>query len=126
MGNKDRPAKSRRRGARSRETSALHRLLVERSESSQLRNSNQVSAVLPSEGLVRLSTVLRVFPVGESSWWRGIADGKYPAPVRIGARSVAWRASDIRKLIESAPLARLRQSRTTRPSPETAPVQQVS
>jgi prophage regulatory protein len=81
---------------------------------------------LPAEGLVKLLIVLRVFPVGQSTWWRGVADGKYPAPVRIGARSVAWRASDIRKLIESAPLARLRQSRTTRPSPEAAPVQQVS
>lgn len=51
--------------------------------------------------LWRLPTVLRHVPVSRSGWWAGVRDGRYPQPVRLSARCVAWRASDIRSLIES-------------------------
>lgn len=51
--------------------------------------------------LWRLPTVLRHVPVSRSGWWAGVRDGRYPQPVRLSARCVAWRASDIRDLIES-------------------------
>lgn len=54
---------------------------------------------LPNEGLVKLRTALALFPVSRASWWRGIRDGRYPAPVRLGQRSVAWRVQDLRRLI---------------------------
>ena len=54
---------------------------------------------LPPEGLVRLRTVLSVFPVGESTWWAGIKSGRFPKPVHIGVKSRAWRVADIRALI---------------------------
>ena len=58
------------------------------------------SSVLPETGFVRLTSVLAVFPVSKSHWWDGVKAGRYPAPVRLGQRMTAWRAEDIRKLIE--------------------------
>jgi prophage regulatory protein len=58
--------------------------------------------ILPETGLVRLPAVLAVFPVSKSSWWAGVKSGKYPSAVKLGPRTTAWYAADIRKLIESA------------------------
>jgi prophage regulatory protein len=55
---------------------------------------------VPETGFLRLPTVLALIPVGKSSWWNGVKEGIYPQPVRIGKRVAAWRAEDIRALIE--------------------------
>lgn len=57
------------------------------------------SIKLPEEGFVRLPTVLQVLPMGESSWYKGIREGRYPKPVSLGGRVVAWNVKDIRQLI---------------------------
>lgn len=57
-------------------------------------------ATLPETGFVRLPAVLAVFPVSRASWWNGVKSGKYPKPVKLGERSVAWRVEDIRALID--------------------------
>lgn len=59
-------------------------------------------ALLSANGLLRLPTVLAVYPVGTSTWWAGIASGRFPAGVKLSARCTAWRAEDIRDLIERA------------------------
>ena len=51
--------------------------------------------------LWKLPTVLAHMPVSRSGWLAGVKAGRYPAPVRLSARSVAWRACDIRSLIEA-------------------------
>ena len=51
-------------------------------------------------GFLRLPDVLKVIPVKRSTWFAGVKKGKYPSPVRIGERAVAWRVEDIKKLIE--------------------------
>lgn len=53
----------------------------------------------PNDSLLRLDEVLAILPVSRSSWYAGMKSGLYPAPVRVGARRVAWRTSDIVKLI---------------------------
>jgi|UPI000372E757 predicted DNA-binding transcriptional regulator AlpA len=50
--------------------------------------------------LLKLPDVLAIVPVSETRWYEGIKAGIYPAQVRIGSRSVAWRASDIKKLVD--------------------------
>lgn len=55
---------------------------------------------LPATGFLRLPQVLQFIPVGKSSWWAGVASGRYPQPVKLAARTTAWRAEDIRRLIE--------------------------
>ena len=54
---------------------------------------------LPAHGYVRLETVLTVFPVGRSTWWKGVKEGRYPANVKLGPRVSAWRVEDIRALL---------------------------
>jgi prophage regulatory protein len=56
---------------------------------------------LPSEGYVRLPTILKVFPVGKSTFWKRVADGEFPQPVKLGSRTSAWRVADVRKMIAS-------------------------
>ncbi len=55
---------------------------------------------LPEIGFIRLPEVLKFIPVGKSTWWRGVKTGRYPQPVKLGARITAWRSEDIRALIE--------------------------
>lgn len=56
---------------------------------------------LPISGFMRLPEVLRLFPVSKSTWWAGIKEGRYPKPVKLGAKITAWRVEDIKTLIES-------------------------
>ncbi len=51
--------------------------------------------------LLKLQTVLDIIPVSRSAWYQGVADGVYPAPVKLGPRSVAWRESLILELVEN-------------------------
>ncbi|MHC1701592.1 MAG: helix-turn-helix transcriptional regulator [Humidesulfovibrio sp.] len=59
------------------------------------------AAELPSTGYLRLSAVRRFIPVAASTWWAGCKSGRFPAPVKLGPRTTAWRVEDIRALIES-------------------------
>ncbi len=49
--------------------------------------------VRPREGLPGL------LPMSESTWWLGIRTGRFPKPVRLSDRIVAWRTKEIRELI---------------------------
>ena len=54
---------------------------------------------VPEIGFVRLPEILKVFPVSKSTWWAGVKDGKYPKPVKLSPKITAWKAEDIRELI---------------------------
>lgn len=41
-----------------------------------------------------------IIPVSRSSWYKGVAEGRYPKPVKLGQRMSVWRVEDIRKLID--------------------------
>lgn len=56
---------------------------------------------LPETGFVRLSQILKVFPVSKSTWWAGVKTGKYPQPIKLGEKMTAWCAEDIHELIQS-------------------------
>lgn len=59
----------------------------------------------PLTGLVRLNRILAPegpIPVSKSTWWQGVKDGRYPQPIKLGPRTTAWRAEDIRALYERA------------------------
>jgi prophage regulatory protein len=60
------------------------------------------SESFPKEGFVRLKSIiapLGPIPVGKSTWWSGVRDGRYPQPVKLGPRITAWRVEDIRTLM---------------------------
>ena len=49
--------------------------------------------------LVRLNELLGLIPVSKTAWYEGVKTGRYPKPVKLGPRTVAWRLSEIRALI---------------------------
>jgi predicted DNA-binding transcriptional regulator AlpA len=55
---------------------------------------------LPADGLLRVKEVLTYLPIKKSTWYDGVRRGRFPQPVRLGTRTVAWRAQDIRHLID--------------------------
>lgn len=67
---------------------------------------------LPETGFLREKQILGdkkadppippIIPVCHSSWWNGIASGRYPKPVKLGPRTTVWRCEDIRALIAAA------------------------
>ena len=70
---------------------------------------------IPETGYLRLSQIIGkpatgtdhgvppIIPVSRSTWWAGVRSGRYPQPTKaLGARITAWRAEDIRALIEQA------------------------
>ena len=65
---------------------------------------------IPETGLLRLSQIVGnpnasppippIVPVSKSTWWNGVKTGRYPQPVKyLGSRITAWRAEDIRALV---------------------------
>jgi predicted DNA-binding transcriptional regulator AlpA len=65
------------------------------------RKPLEIPAVLHPLMLLRLEQVLALVQIPKSTWYEGMTLGRYPLPVRTSARSVAWRAADIQKLLES-------------------------
>jgi len=56
---------------------------------------------LPEQGFVRLATILKMIPVGRSTWWAGVKSGRFPKGVKLGKNTTAWKAEDIRQLMET-------------------------
>ena len=54
---------------------------------------------IPAAGFLRLPQVLRLVPVGRSSWWRGVKAGRYPRGIKIAPRTTAWKTADILALL---------------------------
>jgi len=55
---------------------------------------------LTEDILLRLPEVLQVVRIPKSSWWRGIKEGRFPKPIKLGPRTSAWRSSSIKSLID--------------------------
>ncbi len=65
---------------------------------------------LPSTGYLRLPQIVgnlkaepptpALIPISKSTWWQGVKDGRFPKPVKLSARTTAWRVEDIRALID--------------------------
>lgn len=51
------------------------------------------------DSLLRLPEVLALIPVSRATWYDGMKKGRYPQPVSLGPRCVAWRASEIQQLV---------------------------
>jgi predicted DNA-binding transcriptional regulator AlpA len=76
------------------------------------RDADMTQAMqLPSTGFLRLSQIIgnsranppiaALIPIGKSSWWQGVRDGRYPPSLKLGPRTTVWRVEDIRTLIEN-------------------------
>lgn len=61
----------------------------------------QKKHTLPETGFIRLPEILSVIPISATTWWEGVRTGRYPKGVKLSARCTAWRAEDIRALIDN-------------------------
>ncbi len=61
--------------------------------------NNNYHYLLPETGFIRVSEIIKLIPIGKSSWWAGGKSGRYPKPVKLGKRTTAWRVEEIRTLI---------------------------
>jgi len=59
-------------------------------------NDNEI----PQSGFLRVKQIIHFIPIGESTWWRWVAEGKAPPAIKLGPKTTVWRAEDIRSFIE--------------------------
>lgn len=58
----------------------------------------------PATGFLRLADILAPrgpLPISKSTWWAGVAAGRFPPPIKLGPRTTVWRVEDLRVLITS-------------------------
>ncbi len=73
--------------------------------------ANPTLAGLPATGFLRLKQLVGdpkasppvppIVPMGRSSIWRNVKAGTFPAPVKLGPMTTAWRAEDIHAWIDA-------------------------
>ncbi|WOH37682.1 AlpA family phage regulatory protein [Thalassotalea fonticola] len=76
-----------------------------------MKTRTTVTNQLPNYGYLRITQILgdqnaippipAIFPIGKSSWWLGIKQGRYPKPVKLGPNTTAWKVEDIKRLIDN-------------------------
>ena len=50
--------------------------------------------------MLRLPQVLDRVPIGRSTIWSWVNQGRFPKPVKLSARTTAWREGDIDRFIK--------------------------
>lgn len=58
---------------------------------------------MPMTKHLRLPAVIDVTGLARSTIYAQIAEGKFPAPVKLGARAVAWPETAIKQWLDSRP-----------------------
>ncbi len=57
----------------------------------------------PPSLFLRLPAVMKLTGLGRSTIYRMVADKRFPCPVQIASRAVAWRRTDLDRWSESRP-----------------------
>lgn len=56
---------------------------------------------LPTTGYLRKAQLLgTIVPVSESTFWRWVRSGRFPAAVKLSPGVTAWRAEDVRAWLD--------------------------
>ncbi len=55
--------------------------------------------------LLRISEVVKTTGMGRSTVYRLVKENKFPRPVRLGARSSAWREDEVQAWMDSLPVS---------------------
>jgi prophage regulatory protein len=59
----------------------------------------------PTSPLLRLPAVMRLTGLGRSTIYRLVAEQRFPGPVRLTTRAVAWRRADLDLWTDTRPAA---------------------
>ena len=65
--------------------------------------NTDMAAPIPS--ILRVATVLAATGLSRTTLWRAVKRGDFPAPIRLSARAVGWRRTDVERWLESRPKA---------------------
>lgn len=68
-------------------------------------HANAARPLQSDKALARRRQVEQLVQLSRSTIYAGVKTGTFPAPIRIGARAVAWRLSDVEAWLEARPLA---------------------
>jgi predicted DNA-binding transcriptional regulator AlpA len=52
-------------------------------------------------GYSRVPAITSFFSIGKSTWWKWVADGKAPPPIKLGKKTTVWKNSAILDLAAS-------------------------
>lgn len=52
-----------------------------------------------NDRLLRLPQVLEIVPIGKSSFWKMVAEGRAPKGIKLAARTTCWRLSEIQQFV---------------------------
>lgn len=73
-------------------------------------SGEEVLRSIPHIGYLRLKQIVgdptakppipAIIPVGKSTWWKWVQEGKAPAPVKLGPRITMWRWAEIQRFVE--------------------------
>lgn len=55
---------------------------------------------LPATGFVRLADLRPIIPISDSTLWRRVRAGTFPAPIKLSERVTAWRAEEVRAWLD--------------------------
>lgn len=59
------------------------------------------NSTLPETGFLRVNDILKLIPIGKSTWWAGVKSGRFPKPVKLYPNVALWPVEQIHELIES-------------------------
>jgi predicted DNA-binding transcriptional regulator AlpA len=51
--------------------------------------------------LLTVKEVMRIVNISRSTWWRGVKEGRYPQPIRLGTRTTRWSEEEIMDFISN-------------------------
>lgn len=55
---------------------------------------------IPEFGFLRVTDVIKIIPIGKSTWWLWVKEGKAPKPLKLSKNVAVWKVEDIRALCE--------------------------
>lgn len=61
-------------------------------------------SVLDVSPFLRMQAVTRMTGLGRSTIYRLVAQDKFPSPVRLANRAIAWRRTDLERWSEARPI----------------------
>jgi prophage regulatory protein len=41
-----------------------------------------------------------IIPISKTAWWKGVAEGKYPQPIKLSEKVTVWRVDEVQKLVD--------------------------
>jgi predicted DNA-binding transcriptional regulator AlpA len=56
---------------------------------------------LPETGFLRVAEIIKLIPIGKSTWWASVKSGRFKKPIKLYSNVSVWEVEYIKELIES-------------------------